>query len=134
MNRHFLAFSLLCFSAAASFGQAAAAAGPDGAKHVTPAEVAPLITQKKATVIDLRSPEEFAAGHIAGARNIDCSAPDFKEKIGALDKNESYVVHCGGGARSTRALPAFKDQKFQSIMHLDGGLKAWISAGKPLGK
>jgi rhodanese-related sulfurtransferase len=95
-------------------------------------DVAPLITQKKVTVLDLRTPEEFAAGHIAGAKNIDCSAPDFKAKIGALDKNESYVVHCGGGGRSTRALPAFKDQKFQSILHLDGGLKAWQSAGKPV--
>ncbi len=53
-----------------------------------------------ATVIDVRTPEEFAAGHLAGAVNINVQADDFDAKIGALDPEASYVVYCRSGNRS----------------------------------
>ncbi|MES2571491.1 MAG: rhodanese-like domain-containing protein [Verrucomicrobiota bacterium] len=141
MNRFLFSLSFLCVSATASFGQGTAAPGKpagvvvtDKVKHVTPNELEPLLAQKKVVVLDLRTPEEFASGHIAGARNIDFNGADFKEKIGALDKSQSYVVHCAAGGRSTRSLPVFDEQQFKSILHLDGGLKAWTAAGKPIGQ
>ena len=103
-------------------------------KVVSPDDVAKLIAEKKATVLDIRTPEEFSAGHIPGAVNIDFLEGDFAKKIAALDKGKTYVVHCGAGSRSGRALPAFLEQKFPSLLHLQAGFKGWESAGKPVEK
>ena len=104
-------------------------------KNVSPDEAEKALKeQKNVVVLDVRTPEEFKAGHIAGAKNIDFNGPDFAKQIGALDKSKTYLVHCGGGGRSTRSLEAFKEQKFSSILHLDKGFKAWESAGKPVEK
>lgn len=99
---------------------------------VTPDEVAKLIAEKKATVLDLRTPEEFAAGHIAGAVNIDFLDADFATKIAALDKSKTYVVHCAGGGRSGKSLPTLEKEGLKSVLHLQQGFKGWQSAGKPV--
>jgi rhodanese-related sulfurtransferase len=101
---------------------------------VTPDEAAKLIAEKKATVLDIRTPEEFAAGHIAGAVNIDFNAEGFDQKIGALDKSKTYIVHCQGGGRSGRSMPVFETAKFKNILHLQSGFKGWQAAGKPVEK
>ena len=101
---------------------------------VTPEEVAKLIAEKKATILDIRTPDEFAAGHIPGAVNIDFLAEDFAKKLAALDKAKTYVVHCGGGNRSGKALPTFEQQGLKSVLHLQSGFKGWQAAGKPVEK
>lgn len=101
---------------------------------MTPEEVAKLIAEKKATVLDIRTPEEFAGGHIAGAVNIDFMGDDFAKKIAALDKSKTYVVHCAGGGRSGRSLPAFEKEGLKSVLHLQQGFKGWQGAGKPVEK
>src|ERR1041385_129030 len=104
-------------------------------KNVSPDEAERALKERKdVVVLDVRTPEEFKAGHIAGAKNIDFNAPDFAKQISALDKNKTYLVHCAGGGRSSRSLAAFKEQKFSSILHLDKGFKAWEAAGKPVEK
>jgi rhodanese-related sulfurtransferase len=101
---------------------------------VTPEEAAKLIAEKKATVLDIRTPEEFAEGHIAGAVNIDFTGDGFAQKIAALDKSKTYIVHCQGGGRSGRSMPVFDEAKFQNILHLQSGFKGWQAAGKPVEK
>ncbi len=123
-----LLFLLLCVFSVTSL------LAEDAVKVVSAEEVANLIAAKKATVLDIRTPEEFAAGHIAGAVNIDFLEPDFAKKISALDKSKTYVVHCGAGSRSGRALPVFLEQKFPSLLHLQSGFKGWESAGLPVQK
>lgn len=54
-------------------------------------------------IIDVRTPEEFAAGHLEGAVNIDLQAADFADRIAALDPAASYVVYCRSGNRSGQA-------------------------------
>jgi phage shock protein E len=71
---------------------------------------------------------------IAGAKNIDFLAPDFEQRIDTLDKSKSYLVHCASGGRSTHSLALFKKHSFQSVYHLDGGIKAWQKAGLPVDK
>jgi phage shock protein E len=93
-----------------------------------------LIKEKKAVVLDIRTPDEFSGGHIAGAVNIDFYAKDFDKKLGELDKSKTYLVHCASGGRSTKSLDKFQHLKFQSVVHLDGGFKAWEKAGKPVAK
>ncbi len=102
--------------------------------HVNAVEAQKLVAAKKVVVVDVRSPGEFAAGHIAGATNINFHSADFAQAISGLDTNRSYLVHCAVGGRSTQALPKFEKLPFQSIYHLDGGIKAWEKAGLPVEK
>ena len=102
-------------------------------KNVEAEQAAKLLKEnKKIVVLDVRTPEEFAAGHIAGATNLDFHNPDFEKKLSVLDKSKSYLVHCAAGGRSAKTRELMKKQQFQSIYHLEGGLKAWEKAGNPV--
>ena len=102
-------------------------------KNIDASEAAKLLEEnKKIVVLDVRTPDEFAAGHIASATNINFNDPKFKERIVVLDKSKPYLVHCAAGGRSAKAREILKELQFQSIYHLDGGLKAWEKAGKPV--
>ncbi len=108
-----------------------AAAAETNVIHINAEQAQKLIADKKAVVLDIRTPEEFAAGHIVGATNINFRAADFEKAIAALDKNQAYVLHCASGNRSTQSLPTFNKLGFKSIYHLDGGIKAWQKAKLP---
>jgi rhodanese-related sulfurtransferase len=117
------------------------AAEPDSPKatdlavqHVDASQAQKLIADKKVVVLDIRTPGEFNKGRIGGAKNIDFLAPDFEQRIDELDKTKTYLVHCASGGRSTRSLALFKKHEFQSVYHLDGGIKAWEKAGLPVEK
>jgi phage shock protein E len=103
-----------------------------GIRHVDPAAAQRLIAEKKVVILDLRTPEEFKSGHLAGATNLNFNAADFAQQLDRLDKTKSYLVHCASGRRSTASLETFKKLKFKSVIHLDGGIKAWEKAGKPV--
>lgn len=100
-------------------------------KNVSPDEAEKLIkADPKTIVLDVRTPEEFAKGHIPGAKNVDFNEDDFAKKVGALDPATPVIVHCAAGGRSTQALPSLKDKKV--VYHLNKGFKAWADAGKPI--
>ena len=82
-----------------------------------------------AVILDVRTPPEVAEGVITGAINIDYNAPDFSEKIAALDKSKQYYVYCMGGVRSSKALDKMKAEGFTSVINLDGGYKSWVENG-----
>jgi phage shock protein E len=114
---------------------AAGAGETDSAiQHVDAKQAQKLIAEKKVVVLDIRTPGEFSTGRIAGAKNIDFQAPNFEQRIDGLDKTKSYLVHCASGGRSSHSLLLFKKHDFQSIYHLDGGIKAWKNAGLPVEK
>ncbi len=102
--------------------------------HVAPREAQKLIAEQKLIIVDVRTPGEFKVGHIAGATNVDFLGPDFERRVAALDKSKPCLVHCASGGRSTRCLTVLKQQHFQSVYHLDGGIKAWEKAGLPVEK
>lgn len=105
------------------------------AKNVSPDEAEKLLKDNpKVVVLDVRTPEEFVKGHIAGAKNVDFKAPDFAEKIAALDKGKTYLVHCAVGGRSSKTLDTMRDKNFTALYHLNEGFKAWEKAGKPVEK
>jgi len=108
-------------------------AKPGPAKHIKAPEAVKLLGDKSAqtTVLDVRTPQEFAEGHVPGAINIDFLAPDFQQKVSALDKSKSYLVHCQSGGRSGKSLEVFKKLGFTGIIHLDGGFSEWTEAGGP---
>ncbi len=76
-------------------------------------------------VLDIRTPSEFAAGHIEGAVNVDFKAADFGAKLDSLDKSGVYLVHCRSGGRSTGSLPQFEERSFGTIYHLSKGYASW---------
>lgn len=104
-------------------------------KNVTVADAEKLIkADPKVVIIDVRTPEEFKAGHIAGAKNIDFNGDDFEKQIAALDKSKTYVVHCAAGGRSAQACKIIERVKLPSVYHMNEGFSAWSKAGKPVEK
>ena len=85
-------------------------------------------------VLDLRSPDEFAQGAIAGAKNLHWS-PDLAEKIAArVPRSTEVVFVCAWGHKSAIATIALRREGFRHVSYLDGGLEAWGLAGMSLAK
>jgi rhodanese-related sulfurtransferase len=120
-------------AAAATVGsvQTSGAASPAGVTLVAPAAAAKLLgSGETIAVIDVRTPTEFAAGHLSGAMNIDVNGPTFETDIADLDKDATYFVYCHSGRRSAVATQAMSDRGFTAVYELDGGIEAWLAAGQ----
>lgn len=76
------------------------------------------------TILDVRTPQEFAEGHIAGAVNIDVSSPDFAQQVSELDPEGTYAVYCRSGNRSRTAMAAMQDAGLSDVFGLEGGIGA----------
>ena len=81
-------------------------------------------------IIDVRTPAEYAAGHIAGAQNIDVEAADFASKIASLDKEAPYLLYCRSGRRSAIAAEEMAKAGFTDVVD-GGGLADLVAAGAP---
>lgn len=103
-------------------------------KHVKAEEAASLIKEGKVQVLDVRTADEYKGGHIKGAKNIDFTENNFESEVAKLDKTRPLLVHCQSGRRSTESLEALQKLGFQHVYHLDGGIRDWKEAGKPLEK
>lgn len=103
---------------------------------VPPREAKAIIDKNRGNpnfvILDVRTPEEFQSGHIKGAINIDFYAPDFAQKLDKLDKGKVYVVYCRSGHRSAQAVSLMKQQGFQTVYEIEGGIRAWQAGGFPL--
>ncbi|OJJ14840.1 rhodanese family protein [marine bacterium AO1-C] len=84
-----------------------------------------LKKDKKAQLIDVRSPGEFQSGHIAKSKNINVMAPGFKSQIESLDKTKTYYVYCRSGMRSARACKIMAKNGFENVYNLKGGVMGW---------
>ena len=122
-------------ASAASAGAEAAKSDKGPVRHVEAAGAQTLLKEKPETVVlDVRTPREFATGHIEKAKNVNFQAADFGAQLEKLDRNKTYLVHCAAGGRSTQSLEVFKKLGFKSVVHLDGGFNAWTKAGLPVAK
>jgi phage shock protein E len=83
-------------------------------------------------ILDVRTPEEFAEGHVDGAVNLDIQARDFEKKLRALDRKKSYLVYCRTGNRSRNATVAMEALGFRSIFHMNDGIVRWKQQNLPL--
>ena len=75
-----------------------------------------------AVLVDVRTPSEYAAGHLAGAINIDVEDPSFGSKIAALDSSKIYFVYCRSGRRSAEATTLMHQHGIGHLLELSGGL------------
>ena len=114
----------------------AACGGTDvvGVETVPPSEAAQVIGEAPddLVVLDIRTPEEYSAGTIEGAVNIDFYAADFSDRIAALDRDATYVLFCRTGSRSAGAAQLMRDLDFSEVYEIDGGIVAWSQAGEPI--
>jgi len=85
-------------------------------------------------ILDVRTPDEFAGGHINKAINIDYLANDFIAKISKLDKNKTYLVNCRSGKRSLAAVEEMNKLGIYRAYSMKGGILAWINSGYPVVK
>jgi len=93
-----------------------------------------LASGEQVTVLDLRTPEEYADGHLKDAVNVNFNGGNFEAQIAKLDPAKPYLVHCAAGGRSGKSMKLFKDLKFAKIYHLVDGYNGWADAGKPVVK
>jgi rhodanese-related sulfurtransferase/thioredoxin-related protein len=112
----------------------ASTADTAGYKDLSVAEFAKMAANKQDVILDVRTTKEFAAGHIAGAVNLDVMSSDFEARAAALDKTKIYLVHCASGVRSVRACEKLEKLDFPHLYNLPGGFRAWVRAGEPVEK
>jgi rhodanese-related sulfurtransferase len=103
-------------------------------KNVNADEFEKLSKNADTVILDVRSPQEYAKGHIKNSVLINFNAKDFDEKIKQLDKGKTYLVHCAVGGRSAKACDKLDTYGFAKVVNLEGGIKAWEKAGKPIEK
>ncbi len=84
------------------------------------------------TLIDVRTAEEYAAGHLEGAINIDVTAADFQEKIADLDKTGAYTLYCRSGKRAERAAGIMRDAGFANVTNAGGYEQASTALSLPI--
>ena len=104
------------------------------ATGLDPAGVVQLINREKAVVIDVCEPNEHAAGHIVGAKNIPLD--QLESKLAGTVKNKAIpvILVCQSGARSGRAVAIAKKLGYEQAQSLAGGIGAWKSANLPVEK
>jgi rhodanese-related sulfurtransferase/thioredoxin-related protein len=115
-------------------GTGASASRSSAFRDLSVEEFAQMAADKHNVILDVRTPGEFNAGHIAAAINLDVNASDFPQKAAALDKSMVFLVHCASGVRSVRACEQLSRLDFPKLYNLPGGFKAWVKAGKPVEK
>lgn len=82
-------------------------------------------TTPKPQILDVRTPEEFATGHIDNATNIDWQGENFVKNTEKLNKNKPVYVYCKSGRRSLKASGKLEELGFKKIYNLDGGYLKW---------
>lgn len=89
-----------------------------------------LAARRDAQLVDVRTPEEFRSGHLAGAVNIPLG--DFGSRLASLKPDRPLLLYCHSGNRSGSALGLALKGGFPQAKHLEGGISAWQGAGYPV--
>lgn len=102
------------------------------ADTVSPAQVAQQIKDPKTApfVLDVRTPEEFAEGHVPGAKNIPVA--EIAERAAEVPKDRPVVVYCRSGARVKRANAILRERGYANLVEMEGSMLAWDAAQLPV--
>jgi rhodanese-related sulfurtransferase len=96
---------------------------------IAPAEAEQKMQKRKTKVLDVRTPKEFAEGHLPNAVNIDVmDSASFIKQIQLLKKRKNYVVYCRSGKRSLKASDILVQNGFKNIYNMEGGILEWKGA------
>ncbi|MBY0067295.1 rhodanese-like domain-containing protein [Empedobacter falsenii] len=80
---------------------------------------------KKNVLLDVRTPEEFAEGHVPGAVNIDVKNPNFEEEIQKLDTKKNYFIYCKSGVRAKLATEKMQEKGFKNAKNFKDGMSTY---------
>ena len=104
--------------------------GSSGYGNVDVGEARDLIAEKADLVIlDVRTIPEFDSGHLEGAINIPVE--ELSQRLSELNQKDELLVYCKTGNRSTTAVRILRENGYDRIYHMDGGITAWNVAGFP---
>ncbi|TFZ03941.1 rhodanese-like domain-containing protein [Ramlibacter humi] len=104
------------------------------ASGLTPAAAVLLINREKAVVVDVGEADEFAAGHVGGARHVPLGQLEEQLPLTVKNKALPVVFVCASGGRASRAVAIAKKLGYEQAQALAGGLKAWKEANLPVEK
>lgn len=85
-------------------------------------------------ILDVRTPEEYAAGHLEKADLLNFYSPTFANELDKLDKTKTYLVYCRTGNRSGKTLTIMASLDFERAYNVDGGITRWAAEGLPVVK
>ena len=80
-------------------------------------------------ILDVRTPQEYASGHLNGSINLDFKSPSFSDLIARLDRDKAYLLYCRTGRRSARAVMLMKSLGFKELYNLTKGIEQWQREG-----
>lgn len=83
------------------------------------------------TILDVRTPDEYTSGHLAGSVNINWNDSSFNEKAGLLSKDQPVYVYCLSGGRSAKAAAYLRSKGFKPVYEMEGGMLKWRAAKLP---
>ena len=94
-------------------------------QNLSPEQFAAGLQDSRAVLLDVRRREEFAQGHLRGARHLEVTSPDFGARVANLDPTRPTYVYCRSGARSAQAATQLKAAGFGQVFNLAGGILDW---------
>ncbi len=116
--------------------ETAAASALPAAGNISVQDAAALLNKAPAglIILDVRTPQEFREGHLAGARNVDFFGGRFEMETADLPRDATLLIYCRSGKRSAAAAETLGEAGMDRILHMYQGIEGWKDAGLPLVK
>jgi rhodanese-related sulfurtransferase len=122
----------LCSIALAAILLSSCSNAQSGQNNLSPTAFAAKIkAAPKAVILDVRTPDEYASGHVANALNYELNGAKFAQQIASLDKYKPVFVYCLSGRRSASAANKMRADGFKMVYEMDGGMSGWRAAQLP---
>ena len=135
-QKYFILIVISIFALSLSMATASPDSAPGISSHAinvsTPDAYALIESRPDMVIIDVRTPEEYQAGHLDGAINMDYYSGGFLDRLNSLDSNSSYIVYCRKGIRGGIALDMMRSLGFKEVYNILGGLALWADEGRPM--
>jgi rhodanese-related sulfurtransferase len=137
---HLLSFAVLALTALTACSQGGTQQPKAGTATETTTQAPETLDAKsfqaaigegKALLVDVRTPAEYAGGHLEGSLNVDWTGANHEAEFAKLPKDQPLLLYCRSGGRSGQAMDYLKSKGYQ-VQHLGGGIGAWMSAGLPV--
>lgn len=94
-------------------------------RNVTPAQAQRMISQSHPIVLDVRTPGEYAEGHLRNAILLDWQNPLFRSIVATYSQKKTYIVYCRSGRRSNDAAALMQSMGFTKVYNMSGGIDRW---------
>jgi len=100
-------------------------------KNIMSREVKALLdSNKNIYLLDVRTPQEYSQGRLAGSVLIPVG--EFERRIGEVPKNKTIIVYCAVGARSKPVASFLSQQGYRDVYHMTDGIVGWYRNGFPI--